>query len=306
MTTVTVHLKAADGATHTLTMPLPPVTTTGWVKPTAASCAPRVSLTPYNGNFVVSRNNQVISGLAISGNLVIGNYSGVTVSDCTWTYMNTNVDIYGNQFNPPPANITLTNCVFAEIYGTGFNGLTMTRCHITQLPSYTGMQLSIYSDNSGTIEAQGLVMTSCLIDPPKPTSNGTHLEGIHLMSCSNVLIQGCWINYLAPNAGTTTYVTASINIQNYEGLCDNVVIDNNWIDLNPAYQQGGYYLLYFAATNGKVTNNKFSGRAANQVLYPRGAYPASQLPGGVFPEFTQSGNTLSPSGPGGTYTPVTL
>jgi len=246
-------------------------------KPTAQNTGPAagVTLTTHTGDYTLSSGS--ISGLHITGNLILAG-SNVSATDCQ-------VDgaIFPNGGSsghyPVLTNQTLTRVEATECYSTGASGLTFDACHFGGITS-TFMQLTVYTYQGNVMTCSGVTIKNCLFDNLVKSTGIKHIEALHLMTVTDSLIQNNVFSLVAPADGyaaTKSQITAAVTVENYQGNCDNITFDHNWLI------GGGVYQIYWNPTNSTLTNNIFDTATDGQSLCPTDYNPANS--------FTQSGNT---------------
>jgi hypothetical protein len=211
----------------------------GPTKPNASNTGTSGSLTASSG-FTITTDNAVIEDLDISGTVKV-QANNVTIRNCrisTGGY-------YGIQ------------CTF------GYTGLLIEDCEIEGMQSagiygsnFTARRVHIHNSGADAIKpGSNFVIESCyLTDLGYITTS--HADGVQMVSGGDGVIR--WNNFDMPHDEPGYKNSQCIIIQTNNGLIDDVVIHENWIN------GGGYSVQirdkgngYGAPTNIEITDNQF-------------------------------------------------
>ncbi|MGW1991433.1 hypothetical protein [Embleya sp. NPDC001921] len=249
---------------------------------TGAGTRPGSTLTKHAGDLEISVDGTSISNLDIQGNLfVVAN--NVTVTNVkVGGYVAINRGRTGIAPLPVKRNMKFSNIDVRTIDNVGLDTVVVDRARFRGATDSTHFQATSYRQGGNFWKCDGLTLTNSLFDPPPPIKDPeVHLEALHPMGCSNLVIRNNVFDMTAPNPETKRQTTGIMMLQTWnDRVNENVVFDGNEL------RGGGYYQLYLHAKNMSVTNNRFHS-------YPQGApvYPPSANSETYYP-FTQSGNTL--------------
>jgi hypothetical protein len=207
-----------------------------WPDATSTGVPVGVTLTPYNGNLVITTPGAVISGLDIHG-IVTVNAPGVTIENCRITNNNSSawyvILTYGD---------TIVQDCTIDGGGAGANGIngggTFLRNNISNL------------ENGIDPDDNTLIQDNYIHD--LHASGWPHYDGIELGGYDNqdnIIIRHNTVDM--GNLGQT----GAVNLTNDFGSISNVTIDNNLL-------KGGSYTIYTDNSHGggpianiTITNN---------------------------------------------------
>ncbi|WP_160161517.1 hypothetical protein [Embleya hyalina] len=240
------------------------------------------NLAKHAGDLEINVDGTSISNMNIQGNLF------VVANDVTVT--NVKVDGYiainrgrtGIAPLPVKRNMRFTNIDVRTIDNVGLDTVVVDRARFRGATDTTHFQATNYRRDGKFWKCDGLTLSNSVFDPPPPVTNSeVHMEALHPMGCSNLVIRNNVFDMTAPNPRTKAQTTAIMMLQTWnDRVNENVVFDGNEL------RGGGYYQLYLHAKNMSVTNNRFHSYREGAPVYPPSANPEPYTP------FTQSGNTL--------------
>lgn len=212
-----------------------------------------ISLTPHNGNFLFTSNNQVVRNLDISGYVHFQGYTGCLMENCIirggpapgYPDNHTLVRFYdagGRVAN----NNTLRFCAITpsnssvDVYGIGGWGWTVERCSITGVVDGTNMHQSTTS--GATVKGGKLrgcyIETVWYVSDPRQT-DGSHNDGVQIFAGSQNEIIGNSFRHPDRRGNVIVFTPQS------DGNLQNTKVNYNWF-------RGGYTQLSVWANGGFV------------------------------------------------------
>ena len=251
---------AGTGRTNCVSQPrgcgYPDATTTGVPAGTA--------LTAFNGTLTLSTNGQVVSGLNITGNVVI-TASNVTLQRSRITGGDWNII----QVSGSATNVTIQD---VEINGKGSvegaNGIYGTA---------TVLRTNIYGVENGIVPDSNSVIRDNyihgLMAPGSPHYDGIQIDG----GRSNIKISH---NYIDMHEWGQT---SAVMIDNYFGSISNMAVDNNLL-------VGGGYTVY---SDGHFNSSVISGVSFTNNRFGTGQWGYADING---PQPVWTGNVDATSG----------
>lgn len=262
--------------------------------PTPENTGPSGSLTTHSGDYVASTDDATIEDLHITGNLYL-RANNLTATNCLVDgEISINAGPGGTYYQPPYSNMTISYCETGFIGSIGGDTVLIDHCRFGNVASAFMVFPELDDVGLGLITASGFRVQHCLFDRLVSLGPGdAHVEAVQWRGVTDSSFYNCYFDYSPPDADTAGQTTAVISLVPWTTAPDTVTVDKCW------FIGGSVYQVYFIASNGVFTNNKFftfniPGGGTSSALYPASGYNAQDLApyGGSYPKFIQGGNTL--------------
>ena len=245
--TVTVNIKAADGAVSAVVL-ADPVVNAGIPFADATNTGPVTGtvLHPYPGTYALQTDNMVVENFAITIGLVVF-AKNVTIRNCTIVFN----DFFGIDVRTGATGLIVEHCT---ITGPGVNGPCSAVINADTSGGMIIRYCNISQGEHGIALGSGAatVLGNYLHDPdinPAVVNNDKHVGGVSFKGGqSGVLVQDNRITCSSEG-------TSDIFVQAQFGPISNVIINHNFCGADPGYNIYVEQRFGFPVTNISITNN---------------------------------------------------